>query len=95
MIKTSMPTDTRETLTVLTVDRIVGGERHEPPLSCRNGEIRKGIKEKERKREREKKEQLLPLCIWREEASLIDPISRHDSRCCHVPFSQGNFEVNR
>ena len=54
MIKTSMPTDTRETLTVLTVDRIVGGERREPPLSCRNGEIRKGIKEKERKRERER-----------------------------------------
>lgn len=54
MIKTSMPTDTRETLTVLTVDRIVGGERREPPLSCRNGEIRKGIKEKEREREKRK-----------------------------------------
>lgn len=54
MIKTSMPTDTRETLTVLTVDRIVGGERREPPLSRRNGEIRKGIKEKEREREKRK-----------------------------------------
>lgn len=40
---------THETLTVLTVDRIVGGERREAPF-WRNGEIRKGDKRKEERK---------------------------------------------
>lgn len=79
VIKTSKPTDTRNTDSS---DRIVGGERREAKFA------------KGDKRQKKKEQPPLPpaLCIWREEASLIDPISCHEHTIRAAAMLQrGNF----